>query len=661
MKLMTKLIFALLLVNVSASAQSLHCQQVPSLVNVFLSNHFSMNQLNSEVKTRTVNLFLKFIDPNKQLLYKKDVNKMQAQLMDLFETMKSGNCAALNDVNSILVERAQENLTLAQEKLKGSFSLKEDIRYQTDTKKRDYPADVEQKKSLLEAAIHTQVATILAGDVKIEKAKEQLVKRYELSVKRSKDMNQGKMINLFAESFAHALDPHSDYLPPEQLEEFRINMGLSLEGIGVSLSSDDGYTIVQEIIPGGSADRASALLPKDKIIAVAQDQKDAVNILDMDLSDVVKMIRGKKGTKVKLTVVRQKGNKSSTFDVVIVRDKVDMKEQAAKVEYQTRKVGGKSFKVAVIDLPSFYGGSEKNSRDCYDDMKKIVEEAAAKKVDGIILDLSLDGGGLLQDAVKIAGLFIKKGPVVATQDGKKNREILSDEDAKIAFNGPFMILTTRQSASASEILAGAMKDYRRALIVGGDHTYGKGSVQVLNPLPFNLGAMKLTTQMFYLPGGVSTQNGGVVSDVSMPTYLDLDDMGEQFMDYALPPSKTEPFIALDAAQGKDAKEQWTPISDDLVKFLREKSSKRVVESQDFKDIQKDLEETKKNEGWVKVSDIMTRSTKDKGKRKEKKDLASTSQGRRALWLKDPHVQEALNIMTDWLDHVSSKTSVSASK
>jgi carboxyl-terminal processing protease len=661
MKLMTKLIFALLLVNVSASAQSLHCQQVPSLVNVFLSNHFSMNQLNSDVKTRTVNLFLKFIDPNKQLLYKKDVNKMQAQLMDLFETMKSGNCAALNDVNGILVERAQENLTLAQEKLKGNFSLKEDIRYQTDTKKRDYPADVEQKKSLLEAAIHTQVATILAGDVKIEKAKEQLVKRYELSVKRSKDMNQGKMINLFAESFAHALDPHSDYLPPEQLEEFRINMGLSLEGIGVSLSSDDGYTIVQEIIPGGSADRASALLPKDKIIAVAQDQKDAVNILDMDLSDVVKMIRGKKGTKVKLTVVRQKGNKSSTFDVVIVRDKVDMKEQAAKVEYQTRKVGGKSFKVAVIDLPSFYGGSEKNSRDCYDDMKKIVEEAAAKKVDGIILDLSLDGGGLLQDAVKIAGLFIKKGPVVATQDGKKNREILSDEDAKIAYNGPFMILTTRQSASASEILAGAMKDYRRALIVGGDHTYGKGSVQVLNPLPFNLGAMKLTTQMFYLPGGVSTQNGGVVSDVSMPTYLDLDDMGEQFMDYALPPSKTEPFISQDAAQGKEAKEQWTPISDDLVKFLREKSSKRVVESQDFKDIQKDLEETKKNEGWVKVSDIMTRSTKDKGKRKEKKDLASTSQGRRALWLKDPHVQEALNIMTDWLDHASSKASVSASK
>ncbi|MBC7397445.1 MAG: carboxy terminal-processing peptidase, partial [Bdellovibrionales bacterium] len=208
--------------------------------------------------------------------------------------------------------------------------------------------------------------------------------------------------------------------------------------------------------------------------------------------------------------------------------------------------------------------------------------------------------------------------------------------------------TTRQSASASEILAGAMKDYRRALIVGGDHTYGKGSVQVLNPLPFNLGAMKLTTQMFYLPAGLSTQHGGVASDVSMPTYLDSDDMGEQFMDYALPPSKTEAFISVDAAQGKEADEKWIPITDDLVKHLKEKSAKRVSENQEFKDIQKDLEESKKNEGWVKVADILKRTNKEKDKRKEKKDMASTAKGRKELWLKDPHVQEALTIMTDWL-------------
>lgn len=655
-KLQIALSFTLLSLSLSvvvpsvSYAQTLQCQAVPSLMSVFLSNHFAVNQLTPEVKDHTVTLFLKFIDPNKQLLYKKDIAKMRTQLTDLFETMKVGNCAALGEISTTLTARAQENLKIVQERVKGDYKLKEDIKYQTDTKKRDFPEDETQKKALLDAAIATQIATLMAGDVKLEKAKDQLLKRYELSLKRVKELTQAKMVTTFAESFAYALDPHSDYMSPERLDEFKISMNLSLEGIGVSLSSEEGYTIVQEIIPGGSADRAKALMPKDKIIAVAQDaKKDATSIVDMDLSDVVKMIRGKKGTKVTLTVVRMKGNKSDTFHTTITRDKVDMKEQAAKVEYEKRKVGDKTYNIAVIDLPSFYGGSDKNSRDCYTDMKKIVEEANAKKVDAILLDLSTDGGGLLQDAVKIAGLFIKTGPVVATQDGKKNREVLADEDPKTYFNGPFMILTTRQSASASEILAGAMKDYHRALIVGGDHTYGKGSVQVLNPLPFNLGAMKLTTQMFYLPGGVSTQFGGVVSDVSMPTYLDSDDMGEQFMDYALPPSKTEPFIQVDAANSKEeGPDHWSPVTDDAVKFLKEKSSKRVSENQEFKDILKDLEESKKNEGWVKVADILKRSSEKKDKRKERKDLATTAKGRRELWLKDAHVQEALNIMTDWL-------------
>ena len=617
-------------------------------MNVFLSNHFSVNQLNADVKSHTVTLFMKFVDPNKQLLYVADVAKMKTQLTDLFDAMKSGNCAGLNEVSNTLVARAEENLKIVSDQLKPGFKLNDSLKYQTDTKKRDYPTTPDQKKALLEAAIHTQIATIMAGDVKLDKAMQQLKKRYELSVKRAKELTQPKMINLFAESFAHSLDPHSDYLSPEQLDEFRINMNLSLEGIGVSLSSDDGYTIVQEIIPGGSADRAHALLPKDKIISVAQDKKEAVGIIDMDLSDVVKMIRGKKGTKVTLSVVRTKGGKTETFNTTIVRDKVDMKEQAAKITYETRKVGDKSYKIGIIDLPSFYGGSDKNARDCYTDMKKVVEEAVSKKVDGLVLDLSSNGGGLLQDAVRIAGLFIKNGPVVATQDGKKNRDVLSDEDAKVVYNGPLMLITTRQSASASEILAGAMHDYHRALIVGGDHTYGKGSVQVLNPLPLGLGAMKLTTQMFYLPGGVSTQHGGVAADVAMPTFLDLDDMGEQYMDYALPPSKTEPFINMAAAQSKDPAEAWTPVAGDVIAYLKEKSSKRVEANQEFKDIQKDLDESKKNEGWVKVAEILQRSTKDKDKRKDRKEKGTTAKGRQELWLKNPLVQESLNIMQDWL-------------
>jgi carboxyl-terminal processing protease len=645
MKILSTLMLSLVLFPVLARAQSLPCNQVPALMNVFLSNHYSMNQLTPELKTRTVNLFLKYIDPSKQLFYKADVERMITLLNDLFVTMSKGNCAVLEEISSLLETRSEENLKIVGDILKPGFALRDGVRYQTNTKKRDYPVTPKDKASSLEDAVQIQVATVVAGDVKLAEAKKQLKKRYDLALKRSKEMKLGKMINLFAESFAHALDPHSDYLSSEQLDEFRISMGLSLEGIGVSLSSDDGFTVVQEIIPGGSADRDGRLKPKDRIIEVAQDKGKPVSIIDMDLSDVVKMIRGKKGTRVRLKIQRKTVEQ---FYVDLVRDKVDMKEQAAKVDYQTRKVNGAAYQIAVIDLPSFYGGNEKNSRNCFEDMKAIVKEAVSKKVDGIILDLSTDGGGLLQDAVRIAGLFIKNGPVVATMDGKGNREILSDDDAKLVFNGPFMIVATRQSASASEILAGAMKDHRRALIVGGDHTYGKGTVQVLNPLPFKLGAMKLTTQMFYLPGGASTQHDGVSSDIVLPTYLDSEDLGEQYMDYALPPSKTKPFLLPEGAQGKVPSEMWSPISDELVQYLRERSSKRVAQNPEFKEILKDLEDFKKNEGWVKVSDILKRSDKDKEKRKERKDLSATVKGRKELWIKDPRVQESINIMTDWL-------------
>ncbi len=612
------------------------------------NNHFAINSLTDEVKERTTTLFIKFIDPNKQLLLKDDEKRVHKLTLDLFDAMKSGNCAALSEIGQTLTTRAGENSAIVSEVLGKDFKLKEDVKYQMDSKKRDYPKDKDQKRSFLEAAIYTQVASIMSGDVTLEKAKQQLLKRYELSVKRSKEMTQGKMITLFAEAFAHSLDPHSDYMSPEQLDEFKINMNLSLEGIGVSLSSDDGYTIVQEIIPGGGADRIHALMPKDKIMAVAQEKGEPVSIMDMDLSEVVKMIRGKKGTKVTLTVMRQKGNKSETFKTTITRDKVDMKEQAAKMTIEKRKVNGMDQKIAVIDLPSFYGGSEKNSRDCYTDLKALVEKASTEKVDGMIIDLSANGGGLLQDAVRIAGLFIKTGPVVATQDGKKNRDILSDDDDRIVYKGPLMLLTTRYSASASEIFAGAMKDYHRALIVGGDHTYGKGSVQVLNPLPMGLGAMKLTTQMFYLPGGNSTQHAGVSADIPLPSYIDSDDLGEQYMDYALPPSKTEPFISMEAAQSKNPKEAWVAVNPEVVNLLKEKSAKRVAANSDFKDILKELDEMKKNEGYIKVADILQKSNKDKEKRKDRKEKASSATGRKELWLKDAHVQESINIMQDWI-------------
>jgi carboxyl-terminal processing protease len=360
------------------------------------------------------------------------------------------------------------------------------------------------------------------------------------------------------------------------------------------------------------------------------------------------LIRGKTGTKVNLTVLRQKGGNSETLHVALIRDKVDMSEQGARMVYQTPRVGDKSYKIAVIDLPSFYGSADKNGRDCYSDLKELVQQAASDKVDGMILDLSNNPGGLLNDAVKIAGLFIGTGSVVATQDASKNREVFADDDTQLVYSGPLLILTSRESASASEILAGALKDYHRALIVGGDHTYGKGSAQDLIPLPSDLGMMKLTTQLFFLPAGESTQYAGVQSDISLPTYSDLDEQGEKNMDYALPHTETERFISMQTAQSQNPEQNWNPINEGLVRYLKEKSLKRVENSGEFKDIQKDLNEFKKNKSWLRVANILKDANRDKQKRKERKEEAATAKGRQALWIKDPHMQESIHILEDWL-------------
>ncbi len=631
------------------AARALECAWLPRIMDVFTKYHYSINERSPEVRQRNVNLFLKYIDGGKTILYQSDYDQLSKKLRVMIDLLDSNpDCGVLTEVGQLLIKRAEENQRIVKEIVDAKdFKLDESATYQSDPKKRSFAKDEKEKRAQLTAGVHTQIASLMAGDVKFDKAKTQLLKRYELLVKRMKELTKAKLTDMVADSFAHALDPHSDYMSPETRDEFNISMNLSLEGIGVSLSSEDGFTTVEEIVPGGSAYRANALKPKDRITKVAQDGKDWESIIDMDLSDVVKRIRGKKGTKVRLNVVRKKGGNSETFEVTLVRDKVDMKDRAAKVTYLDKKVNGMAKKIAVVDLPSFYGGGqEKNSRSCYEDMRQIVKEAVGKKVDGMILDLSQNGGGLLQDAVKIAGLFIEKGPIVATLDSRKNRDILSDEDPEIVYKGPLVVLTSRQSASASEIFAGAMKDYKRALIVGGDKTFGKGTVQVLSPLPGELGAMKLTTSMFYLPGGKSTQNIGVAGDIALPSVLDEDDFGEASMDYALPPATTPVFLNEKLALGE--KPQWKPIPQGLISKLREASSKRVPMISDFKDIMKDNDDYKKNGGIVRVSQILNRSEKDKVKRKKIKERASTSKGRQEIWMESPYIQESISIMEDWI-------------
>jgi len=399
------------------------------------------------------------------------------------------------------------------------------------------------------------------------------------------------------------------------------------------LSSRDGYTTVQDVIAGGAAYRQGQLKTKDKIVAVTQiPGGEAVDVIDMALKNVVRLIRGKKGTQVKLTVLRQ-GDTNETLNIVITRDKIDLKDQAAKLRWEKVTRDGKRLNLAIIELPSFYGGDPaRGARDCTTDIKRLLKDVAAKKADGLLLDLSHNGGGLLKASVDISGLFIKEGPVVMIHGPASPSQVLSDNDDAVQYRGPMVVVTSRVSASASEILAGAMKDYSRAVIVGDDHTFGKGTVQNIVSLPPGFGALKVTTAHFFRPGGASTQSLGVAADIRVPTVFNNEDYGERHQDYALPARTLEPFRTK-AVNSKDPVKRWLAITKADIDHLSKASAQRVADHKDFKKVRETLEKRKKNNGLIKIAEILDdpdNKEKDKKKKDEDKLSAQVLEGLQIL-------------------------------
>jgi carboxyl-terminal processing protease len=625
-----------------AWAGALECRHLPMLFQAYLQNHYSVKTMTDDLKAHTIERFIKDIDPSKTLLIQSDVEKLRKDLPAVFASMKQGDCASLDATFTLMIQRAEEDETVSKTTLGKEYKLDESVEFVLDPDKRGYMKSEDERKDLLKKMIHFQISNYLLANEKLPEAKKMLIHRYELVTKRLKERKEkGDAPTFFAEAFATALDPHSSFMSKETLDDFQIQMRLSLEGIGATLSSQDGFTVIEDLIAGGAADKLKILKPKDKIISVTDKKGKSVAVIDMDLKDVVGMIRGPKGTKVTLTILRQ-AEKTETFPVTIVRDKIDIKDQAAKMTYENRKVGDKNLKIGVIDLPSFYG-SEKGERSAYQDVKTLLEEAKKEKADGLVLNLSHNGGGLLQDSVRISGLFMRKGGMVATKSTEKPVEVLTDDDEETQWNGPLVVLTSHLSASASEILAGALKDYRRAVIVGGDHTFGKGTVQVVQGLPANLGAMKVTIGMFFRPGGASTQHLGVKSDITVPSIYNNDDIGERSMDYSLPPQKTEPFLSTEA-NSQDPSKHWIPVDEPTIKVLTDRSKDRVAKDPKFIEVQKEIEEVAKNKGLVKLADIRNKAKKDE--KKTKKAAGKVAKDQKMKDIEQPLIDEGVNVVID---------------
>jgi len=388
-------------------------------------------------------------------------------------------------------------------------------------------------------------------------------------------------------------DPHTTYMSPGTLENFRIIMRLELEGIGASLQLVDGYTVVKKIIPGGAADKQGDLKVEDKIVGVGQGgDGEIVDTVDMKLSDVVAMIRGKKGTVVRLQLVSVDSPDRKIIN--ITRAKIELKDSEAQAEVFTETdSAGREYQIGVIDLPSFYMDMEgarrgdPNYKSTTRDVRKILDDFNQKGVDAVILDLRRNGGGSLTEAINLTGLFIKEGPVVQVKDGNDRVLPYRDPDPGIAWSGPLVVLTSKLSASASEILAGAIQDYDRGLIVGDKTTHGKGTVQSLVDLGQQLfripnaqpmGALKITMQQFYRPSGKSTQNRGVSADLELPSLTTHLDVGEADLDYP---------IKFDTVKQREFK-HFGHVSQAIVERLNQLSVERRKDSEDFQKVLRNI-------------------------------------------------------------------------
>ena len=500
---------------------------------------------------------------------------------------------------------------------------------------------------------------------------EEKKKCYHKKKKSTKNMmicKPYKWYSFYLSSFAKGFDPHSGYMSSSAHEDFEINMKLSLEGIGASLSSRYGHIVIQRLIPGGSAARSGKVQPKDKILAVGQSAKKMINIFDMHIRDVVKMIRGKKGTPVYLKIMRihkkNKEKKRKIFIVRLIRDRVHLKDQAANIYYLDRTINGKKHKVAVLSIPSFYGEGRSGGRSVTKDVKKLLIKARRKKVSALVLDISHNGGGALTEAVRVAGLFFAKGSVVRQLIKTKSGDrylTLSDMDERIVYSGPLVVLVNRISASASEIVSGTLQSYKRAVIVGGDHTFGKGSIQSVERLRMGLGSIRVTVGLFFVPSGFSTQLKGVRSDIPLANIFSNEEIGEKNLDYFLPGKKIPNFISPSAFKSKRGK-SWTLVSKELIAFLKQNSLKRTKESEQFKEIRQDIMEIKhkRQTGFATtIAEIFDQAKKDEKAEEEKNkesqekiDKAEKKKSRQTKYLQRADVEEAVNIAIDQVAYES---------
>lgn len=505
------------------------------------TRHYRGQAIDDALSKRYLAEYLDQLDPLKAYFLQSDIDEFSQWQTKLDDLAKRGDLKPGFFIFNRLRERATEQLNWNIALLQDSdhvFDFTADDSLLLDGDKRQWLADSAAAKDFWYKRIKDSIIRLLLNDKEEIKARELLVKRYQNQIKQYKQRNSQDVFQLYVNALATLYDPHTSYFSPRTTENFQINMSLSLEGIGAELTIEDEYTKVVRIIPGGPADLQDILKAEDKIIGVGQDNEDIVDVVGWRLDDVVDLIRGAKGSTVRLDVIPGSGEAAdTTITIAIVRDTVKLEDKSAQSKILEIEQKGQTYKLGVIDIPAFYldfeayRARDPDFKSTTRDVARLVTELTDQHVDGIVLDLRNNGGGSLFEATKLTDLFIDRGPVVQIKDS--NRRIYRNQRATLPahYKGPLLVMINRLSASASEIFAGAMQDYGRALIVG-SQSYGKGTVQDVTGL--SSGQLKLTVSKFYRVSGDSTQHRGILPDIVFPSAFDPEEVGESHQENALP-------------------------------------------------------------------------------------------------------------------------------
>lgn len=642
---------------------------IHSRVNTIVSgllmrNHYKKIPLNDSLSEVIFNNYIKSFDNSKVYFLQSDIDEFSKSKYQIDDFIKTGNLQFAFNVFNVYKQRLYERMIDLKKLLSREFDFTTNEKFVIDRENSDWAKSKKELMELWRLRLKSDALNKKLNGETWDKISSSLLKRYQTFHKQILQYKAEDVFEIYMNAYTSAIDPHTDYFSPADAANFDITMSRSLEGIGAQLRTIDDYTTIVEIIPGGPADKSKNLFANDKIVAVAQgDSGEFIDVVGWRVDEVVQLIRGKKGSVVRLSVMRANATPDMPNETVrLIRDKVTLEEQSAKSKVLYLDQDNKNYKIGIIDIPAFYvdfkgkAKGEKDFKSTTRDVRNLLKDLKSENVDGVVIDLRNNGGGSLQEAIELTGLFIKRGPVVQVRNADESIDIGDDSDGEIIYDGPLSVLVNRYSASASEIFSAAIQDYGRGLIIG-EQTFGKGTVQNLIDLkrflPYSndkLGNLKMTIAKYYRVNGNSTQKLGVIPDIQFPSY-DRKNFGEESLPSSLPYDKIK-------------SSSFTRFSDisAFIPKLHEKYQTRIKNNLDFQFLIQDILEYQQNldkkEFSLNEEERKLEREKSEQKKKERQDASANKVELKIVEkqevnkteekFNDPQLEETCRILADFI-------------